>query len=272
MAKRDAIFDYSSHFDTSTYLTDVQATWTTNIANATNMRFDRQWSGDPSATPGTALAGWEAGMFKRLDVWDIANDPAYLTRDDGTDAKIDYTAVHRLIRNIKSTFNLPNATNTSTWPNQYTCAAAEQHSLIWSDKDRAKEPMALSFATGGMINDQDSDNHMQCGLFIPISGFSDSGVDDNTCGWTVRPTATNATTYNAHYQALVDASTAVGSYTDPTLVGSEFTQTGEIVLINMENQYRPTVQSWSEDQLCLLISWSDKSYDDIKTLMDAAVA
>ena len=40
----------------------------------------------------------------------------------------------------------------------------------------------------------------------------------------------------------------------------------------MENQYRPTHQSWTEDQLTLMITWSDNSYSDIKTLMDAAVA
>jgi len=272
MAKRDAIFDYSSHFDTSTYLADISATWTTNIASATNLRHDRNWTGNPGATPGTALAGWEAGKFKQLDVWDIANDPAYLTRDAGTDAKIDYTAVHRLIRNIKSTFNLPNAIDAATWPDQYLCAADETHFLWLGDKDRAKEPMALSFASGGMVNDLDSDKHIKCGLFIPISGWSDAGVDDNTGSWTVRPTATNATTYKAHNQALVDASTAAASYTDPTLVGSEFTQTGEIVLMNLENQYRPTHQSWTEDQLTLIITWSDDSYSTIKALMDAAVA
>jgi len=272
MAKKDAIFDYSSHFDTEPYLADITATWTTNIANVVNVRHDRQWSGDPSATPGTALAGWEAGMWKNLTVWDIANDPSYLTRDAGTDAKIDPTAVHRLIRNIKTTFNLPNPIDTATWPDQYLCAADETHFLWLADKDRAKEPMALSFASGGMVNDLDSDKHTKCGLFIPISGWSDAGVDDNTGSWTVRPTATNSTTYNSHYQGLVDASTAAASYTDPTLVGSEFTQAGEIVLINFESQYRPTPQSWTEDALTLMITWSDDSYSDIKTLMDAAVA
>ncbi len=279
MAKKDAIFDYSSHFDTEPYLADITATWTTNIAQTANVRHDRQWSGNPGATPGTALAGWEAGMWKHLMVWSIANDPSYLTRDAGTDAKIDPTAVHRLIRNLKSTFNLPNPIDLATWPDQYKCDTDEMHFLWMTDKDRAGEPMALSFAGGGMVqdeyhqfSDQDADKHTKCGLFIPISGWSDAGVDDNTGSWTVRPTATNATTYKAHNQALVDASTAAASYTDPTLVGSEFTQTGEIVLINLENQYRPTHQSWTEDSLTLMITWSDDSYDDIKTLMDAAVA
>jgi hypothetical protein len=272
MAKKDAIFDYSSHFDTEPYLADISATWTTNIANATNVRHDRQWSGNPGATPGTALAGREAGMWKQLIVWDIANDPSYLTRDDGSKNKLDPTAVHRLIRNIKTTFNLPNPIDTATWPDQYLCAGGEKHYLWWQSKDRAKEPMALSYTGGGMINDEDSDNHHQCALFIPISGYSDSGLDDNTGSWTVRPTATNATTFKAHYQGLVDASTAAASYTDPSLVGSEFTQTGEIVLINLENQYRPTPQSYTEDVLTLIIVWSNKSYSDIKTLVDAAIA
>jgi len=270
MAKKDAIFDYSSHFDTEPYLADISATWTTNTAQVTNARHDRQWSGDPGATPGTALTGWEAGKWKELQVWDIANDSTYLTRDDGTDDKIDPTAVHRLIRNIKTAFNLPNPIDTATWPDEYTCNVDEQHFLWWSDKDRAAEPVALSNTSGGMKNN--NGNHLQCALFIPISGWSDSGVDDNTGSWTVRPTATNWSTYNAHYQTLVDASTAAGSYTSPTLVGSEFTQTGEIVLVNLENQYRPTVESWTEDQLMLIISWSNKSYSNIKTLIDAAIA
>lgn len=272
MAKKDAIFDYSSHFDTSSYLSDVVATFNANQAKAINVRHDRNWQTDPGATPGTALAGWEAGMWKTLTAWDISNDSSYLTRDAGTDAKIDPTAVHRLIRNIKTTFNLPNPIDTGTWPDQYLCATDETHFLWLADKDRAKEPMALSFTSGGIINDKDADKHIKCGLFIPISGWSDAGVDDNTGSWTVRPTATNATTYKNHYKALEDANTAAADYTDPTLVGSEFTQAGKIVLINMENQYRPTHQSWTEDQLTLMITWSDNSYSDIKTLMDAAVA
>jgi len=272
MAKRDAIFDYTSAFNTEPYLADIHATYADNAASAVSTRLDRQWTGDPAATPGTALAGWEAGMWKALSVWDIPNDPSYQIRDAGVALKQDYTAVHKLIRNIKDAFNLPYPIDTPAWKDEYTCGAGEMHFLWWEDGNRAAEPMNLSFASGGMINDDDSNNHMKCALFIPISGYSDSGVDDNTASWTVRPTATNASTYNAHYQALVDASTAAGSYTSPTLVGSEFTQTGEICLINLENQYRPTVQSWSEDQLMVMIAWSNKSYAQIKTIIDAAIA
>lgn len=279
MAKKDAIFDYSSHFDTSEYLTDIQATWEANKAKATNVRQDRNWTGDPGAAPGTALAGWEAGMFKSLSVWDMDYEPNYLKRDPGTKTKLDSTPVHRLIRNLKSTFNLPNPIDLATWPDQYTCATDEMHFLWSTDKDRAGEPMALSFASGGMVqdeyhqfSDQDADKHTKCGLFIPISGWSDGGVDSSTGSWTVRPTATNVTTYKNHYQTLQDASTAAADYTDPTLVGSEFTQTGKVVLINFENQYRPTPQTYTESSLSFLITWCNDSYSDIKALMDAAVA
>ena len=104
MAKKDAIFDYSSHFDTSEYLTDVQATWEANKAKANNVRQDRNWTGDPGAAPGTALAGWEAGMWKKLDLWDIVNEPDYLVRDPGNKNKLDYTAAHRLVRKLKEHF------------------------------------------------------------------------------------------------------------------------------------------------------------------------
>jgi hypothetical protein len=280
MAKKDAIFDYTSHFDTGPYLADIQATWTANAARITNIRHDINFAGDPGATPRvTPVAGWEEGMWKNLSIWDIVNEPAYLTRDTDNKNKLDFTAVHRLIRNIKSTFNLPNPIDVATWPDEYNCVPTEQQFLWLTDKDRGSEPMALSFAGGGMIHDplhqtldQDADKHIKCGLFIPISGWSDAGVDDNTGSWTVRPTATNATTFKAHYQALEDANTAAADYTDPTLVGSEFTQTGEIVLINLENQYRPTPQTYTEDSLMLMITWCNYTYSDIKTLMDAAVA
>ena len=47
MAKRDAIFDYSSSFDTSSYLTDITNVWSNNTAKQTNDRFDVMWSGNP---------------------------------------------------------------------------------------------------------------------------------------------------------------------------------------------------------------------------------
>jgi hypothetical protein len=279
MAKKDAIFDYTSHFDTSSFLADISATWTANAARIENVRHDINFMGDPGGTPDTPLAGWEEGKWKTLSVKNIVNEPAYLTRDDGNKNKLDFTAVHRLIRHIKSTFNLPNPIDLATWPDRYDVAHTEDHFLYLMDKDRASEPMALSFAEGGMVMDrehnfldQDADKHLKCALMIPISGWSDSGVDDNTGSWTVRPSATNATTFKNHYKALEDANTATASYTDPTLVGSEFTQTGEIVLLNLENQHRFTPQSWTEDQVMLVINWSNKSYSDIKTLMDAAVA
>ena len=269
MAKRDAIFDYSGSFDTSSYLTDIGNVWSNNTAKQVNNRFDVMWSGNPGASPGTALSGWDAGMFKVMDLYSIPNDAEYLTRDDGTDDKLDYTAVHRLIRNIKSAFNLPNAINNSTWPNEYTCADDEQHALFWSSKDVASHPMCLSNAAGSL---KDGSNNIKCALIIPISGFSDYGGNDNIGSWTVWPTSTNWTTFNNHYTTLKDASTAAASYTDPTKTGSEFAQTGSVVLVNFENMHKPTAVSRTKDQLSLIISWSNKSYSDIKTLIDAATA
>tara|TARA_R100000008_G_scaffold86385_1_gene79273 strand:- start:1447 stop:2286 length:840 start_codon:yes stop_codon:yes gene_type:complete len=279
MAKKDAIFDYGSHFDTSSYLSDIVATYNANKARATDVRHDRNWQADPGAAPGTALAGWEAGMWKKLDLWDIVNEPDYLVRDPGNKNKLDYTAAHRLVRKLKEHFNLPNPIDTATWPDRYETTHTEQHFLWLTDKDRAGEPMALSFHSGGMIHDelhqfqdQDADKHTKCGLFVPISGWADGGVDSNTGAWTVRPTATNATTYKNHYKALVDANTAAADYTSPALVGSEFTQTSKLALINFENQYGPTPQTYTESSLSLLITWNDHTYAQIKALMDAAIA
>ena len=205
-----------------------------------------------------------------MSVYGIPNDETYLTRDEGTDAKLDPTAVHRLIRNIKTAFNLPNAIDTSTWPDEYTSVADEQHFLWWTSKDVASQPMSLSNTAGSMK--ATNGNQIKCGLVIPISGFSDYGGDDNVGSWTVWPTSTNWTTFNNHYTTLKNASTAAASYTDPTKSGSEFTQTGSVVLINFENMHKPTAVSRTKDQLSLIITWSNKSYADIKTLIDAAIA
>jgi len=271
MAKKDAIFDYSSAFDTSSYLVDIANTWDNNTAGQSNMRMDMMWSGDPDGTPGAALSGWDVGTFKMMGVYGIPNDATYLTRDPDTDAKMDCTAVHRLIRNVKSTFNLPNPIDLDTWPDQYTCADDEQHGLYWSSKDVGANPIQMN-SSGGWMIDQTTNNYIQCGLLMPISGWDDYSGEPNVGSWTVWPTSTNFTTYNSHYQGLVDAGTAVASYTDPTKVGSEFTQTGSVVLVNFENQYKPTAVSRTKDQLSLAITWSNKSYADIKALIDAAIA
>ena len=131
--------------------------------------------------------------------------------------------------------------------------------------------MSLSNAAGSM-NALGTSNYIKCGLIIPISGFSDYGGDDNVGSWTVWPTSTNWTTFNNHYTTLKNASTAAADYTDPTKSGSEFAQTGSVVLVNFENMHKPTAVSRTKDQLSLIISWSNKSYADIKTLIDAAIA
>ena len=271
MAKKDAIFNYSSAFDTSSYLTDIESTWTDNAATHRNIRHDMLWSGDPDGTPGTALSGWDVGTFKLLKVHDIPNDATYLTRDSGTSNKIDNTAVHRLIRNIKTAFNLPNVIDVDAWPNEYTCANDEQHSLNWTSKDVGAYPICMN-ASGGWMRDGRTGDHVQCALVVTISGYDDYGSGANVGSWTVWPTSTNFTTYNSHYQGLVDASTAVASYTDPTKVGTEFVEAGNVVLLNLENQHKPTAVSRTKDQLSLSISWSNKSYADIKSLIDAAIA
>ena len=99
MAKKDAIFDYSSHFDTDPYLSGIEKNWTDNESDAFNVRIDAQWRGDPSDESIAVRAGWEAGKFKKLDLYDITYDAVA-----GSECQ---SMTHKLLYDLKQKFNLP---------------------------------------------------------------------------------------------------------------------------------------------------------------------
>ena len=264
MAKKDAIFNYSSNFDSSGYTTGMLAYWNANQANVINDRFDIMRSGDPTASPGTALTGWEVGTVKALSLYGVALDSSLSPNEDGFQ-----TMSHKLVYDIKRAFNLPNQENLATWKDEYTAAAGERHFYNWTSKDMASWPMALSQDGFNL----DGTNNTKCALVIGISGMDDYGVSGQDMSYTVRPTSTNVSTYNAHYQTQVDNSTAAADYTSPTQVGSQFSQTGKILLINFENHWQPTdIASNTKDQLKFVMAWSSHTYAQIKALIDAAIA
>lgn len=264
MAKKDAIFDYSSNFDSSGYTTGMLADWNANQARTYTDRFEIMWSGDPTQAAGAEIAGWEAGCMKGIDLGSIALDDTLNPNEEGFQSMS-----HKLVYDIKRAFNLPNQENLATWKDEYTTAAGEHHLFVYLSKDMASWPMAL--ATDGFT--LDGTNNTKCALEIGISGFDDYGVSGQDMQYTVRPTATNVSTYNAHYQTLRDNNTAAADYTSPTQVGSQFSQIGNVLLINYENQWQPTnIGSHTKDQIKLIIAWSSHSYAQIKALIDAAIA
>ena len=265
MAKRDAIFDYSSHFDSSSYTVGMQADWDNNASNHHNDRMDIMWSGDPSASPGAQPSGWGPNLIKGLSVFDIALDAsAPAPNEEGFQ-----TTTHKLIYDIKRAFNLPNQENLATWKDEYTTAAQEHHLYMWTSKDLVSFPMTM--AQDGF--NLDGSNNTLCALEIGVSGFERHGGNANEMSYTVRPTSTNVTAYNAHYQTQVDNSTAAADFTSPPQVGSQFSQVGNIILINYENHWQPTdYANADKDELKLLIAFASHSYAQIKALMDAAIA
>ena len=264
MAKKDAVFNYSSAFDTSSYLAGVQDDWNNNVGNSSNDRMDLMWYGDPtvvnSGSQPSAISGWDEGKWKVISPYNIA----FNSTPDGF-----ASTAHKLIYDIKRAFNLPNQENWDTWKDEYTVASGEYHILHWSDKTAASHPMIIS--QPGWVGTAGQDP-LKCALIIGISGLSDYGGDDNSMSYTVRPTQTNVTNSNTHYKNLTDASTAAADYTNPTKVGTEFTSTGDIQLVNFENHWQPTPASFTKDQLKLVIMWSTHTYAQIKTLVDTAIA
>ena len=263
MAKKDAIFNYSSNFDSSPYIAGVTDDWNNNQAGVYNDRFDIMWSGDPTASPGTALTGWEAGNVKGLDLYNVGLAP-YAKEFEAA------TWSHKLIYDIKRAFNLPNQETMSSWKDEYTRAAGEHHLFVHTSKDMASWPMSLGGQDGFTL---DGTNNTKCALEVGIFGFDQHGAGASDMQYTVRPTATNVSTYNAHYQTLRDNNTAAADYTSPTQVGSQFSQIGNVLLLNFENQWQPTdVENNDKDQMKLIIAWSSHSYAEIKALIDAAIA
>ena len=268
MAKKDAIFDYSSHFDVTPYLTECNATVTNNASNMQTDRLDNMWYGDPTATAPTPPSGWDVGTFKALHLYDIDFESSYV--------ELDTTPIHKLVRDVKETFNLPNKLgthadgDTAAWGNEYTCHADQSDFVHFLAKECVAFPMVMNPMA---FNDPaGSGATKKCELLIGLSGGENWGLDTHELSFKVRPTMTNQTTFNAHNQTLADASTAPASYTNQTLSGSEFTQTGSVLLMNSTNQYQPTPVSRTADHIVLHIAWYAHTYAEIKALMDAAIA
>jgi len=265
MAKRDAIIDYSAAFDTAPYLSGVGTNWTDNVSSAVNVRMDAQWRGDPSDDSIAVRAGWEAGKFKKLDLYGIP-----LNAVPGGSFQ---SMTHKLLYDIKVAFNLPNQYNKATWDDQYSRDAGESHALWWRAANTPAEPMKMSDqSTGALMNVADS-NAIKCSLLIPISGFTYYGVNDNTAKYTVWPTSTNMGTMNTHYTSLEDADTAAASWSNPTKVGSEFTQSSDLCLINYQNYWQGTpTPTQDTNVLMMAIGYTTHTYAQIKALIDAAIA
>jgi hypothetical protein len=264
MAKKDAIFDYSSAFDTSSYLSGIGSDWSNNVGNAVNFTNDQNWRGDPSSSI-AVRAGWEAGTWKRLDLYNIAFDSSI----GGGFASM----THRLLYDIKVAFNLPNQYNLATWQDEYTRDAGEDHVLQMKVGNKPATPMIKADTATGMCLNPSDNNAFKCVLAIPISGYNFHGVNDNTGSWTVWPTSTNISTMNTHYTTLEDNNTASASWTDPTKVGSEFTETGSIILLNGNTYHKPSsTPAQTTDTLLLGIGYTTHTYAQIKALIDAAIA
>jgi hypothetical protein len=268
MAKKDAIFDYSSHFDVTPYLTECNATVTNNSSNWQTDRVDNMWYGNPTADAPTPPSGWDVGTFKALHLYDIDFESNY--------KELDTTPVHKLVRDIKEAFNLPNKLgthadgDTAAWGNEYTCHADESNFVHYVAKECAAFPMVMN--PMAFNNPRQSGATKKCELLIGLSGGENYSLAGHMLRMKVRPTMTNQSTFNAHNQALADASTAPADYTNQTLSGSEFTQNGSIILINCTNQYQPVPVSRTVDHTVLHIAWYSHTYAQIKALMDAAIA
>tara|TARA_R100000988_G_C4000552_1_gene168774 strand:- start:954 stop:1757 length:804 start_codon:yes stop_codon:yes gene_type:complete len=267
MAKKDAIFDYSSHFDVTPYLTECNATITNNSSNWQTDRVDNMWYGAPTETAPTPPSGWDVGTFKALHLYDMDFESNY--------KELDPTPIHKLVRDIKEAFNLPNKLGTHAdgelvaWGNEYTCHADESNFLHLTAKECTAFPMVMNPMA---FNDpKQSGDTKKCELLIGLQGGENNGLASHNLKMKVRPTMTNQTTFNAHNKTLADASTAPASYTNQTLSGSEFTQAGSVVLINCTNQYQP-ISDFSVDSITLNIAWYSHTYAEIKALIDAAIA
>ena len=276
MAKKDAIFDYGSSFDTSSYLTGISSDWDNNVGDALNIRFDLLWRGTPRAetvihngSSTAAISGWDVGTWKKLDVWNVSLDASV---GGGFQSWS-----HRLIYDIKRAFNLPNQEDLDTWKDEYTRDTGEEHYLWWQAGGRTPWPMVMSHPTKGGMRGGDAsgireDRDFRCALVVPVKGFSFYGGADNEDSVVVWPTSTNIDTMNNHYKSLEDASTAAADWTSPTKVGTEFTSSSSVHLINFENYWQGKPTAAPTDTLSICIGWNSHSYADIKALIDAAIA
>ena len=281
MAKSDAITDYSNNgmLSTADMIPGALAVWEANKGNAIDFGLDHAWSGDTTAAPGTALSGWDVGTWKYLRFSDCPYDPSYQLPE--------HTAAHSMLRHIKTKFNLPSAGSDADWADDFgshystLIDSGEYSGFLYQAKECASHPMIMSRSS--MVGENTTINawpsampegvgtHWKCTLMIGLQGWELDVGATRSMSFTVRPSDTNITNYNTHYQALVDAGTAAADYTDPVLEGTEFTESGNILLVNCENQFRQTTMNTDADRLWLTIRWSNHSYAQIKALMDAAM-
>ena len=281
MAKSDAITDYSNNgmLSTADMIPGALAVWEANKGNAIDFGLDHAWSGDTTAAPGTALSGWDVGTWKYLRFSDCPYDPSYQLPE--------HTAAHSMLRHIKTSFNLPSAGSDADWADDFDVYysalinGGEFSGFLYQAKECVSHPMVMSRSSmvgeNTTINAWPSGNpegvgtHWKCMLYIGLQGWAlDVGVE-RSMSITVRPNDTNITNYNAHYKALADASTATTDYTDPALEGTEYTEVGNILLVNCENQFRFTTLNTDTDRMWLQICWNSHSYAQIKALMDATM-
>ena len=283
MAKKDAIFDYGSSFDTSSYLTGVGKDWDNNVGSAIDVRFDFLWRGTPraeshihSASSSAAISGWDVGSWKRLSFNDIPlqDYSAYPASNENGFGSMS----HQLVYDVKRAFNLPNQETLATWVDEYTCDVDEHHFLWWGAAGHTPWPMIMSHPTKGGMRSGDTDGNpvedkdLKCMLSIPIRGHAYLGGDDNEEHAVVWPTSTNIDAMNDHYATLEAANTPAADWTNPPKVGTEFNQASKLSLGNFENYYQRKPVAVSTDTLNLCIAWNSHSYAEIKALIDAAVA
>ena len=285
MIQSDAIMDYSNngHYSTAAKVEEVLAVWEANKNSAHNIRHDHAWSGDTTVAPGAPLSGWDEGMWKLLHLMGCAYDPSYQL--------LEHTPAHTMIRHFKTLFNLPNQGTDEEWEDNYGEHAStwldngEHQCFFYTSKNIASSPMSLSKPS--MVSENTSteaggwgypgsglgaSNNIKCGLLIGLQGGNlDVGVGRGM-SVTVRPDDDDVASYNNHYKALRDANTPAADYTDPPAAGAEYVVEGNILLVNYENQFRPTTLNADTDRICLSIGWTNHTYAQIKATMDEAIA
>jgi len=263
MAKKDSIFNYSSAFDTSGYIAGVKSVWAANKSNAWDAGTHKFYSGTP-AVDTTPPTGWEKENWKFLEFHKLVLDGSV----DGSNDQGFETEAHRLVYDIKRAFNLPNQEDLSTWKDEYTCADGEHHLFYRTKAGTANMP----YLNGASTDVDGTGDTLKCSLIMGIEGFSPYGGTDQEDSIDVRPSMGTQSVFDTHYKTQYDASTLPAAFTSPTLVGTEFTQVGNIILLNLETAWKGSDVVRTNDFITMNIVWSSHTYAQIKTIIDTAIA
>jgi hypothetical protein len=263
MAKKDAVFNYSSAFDTSGYLSGIKSVWTANKDKAFNAGIHKFWSGTPTEDK-TPPAGWERENAKYLSAWECDLDSSV----SGSNDQGFQTELHRLIYDIKRALNLPNQEDLASWKDEYTCADGEHHLFFWTKAGTADCPYTCRTSHNVLPEGAP----IKANLIIGIEGFDVHGGTDDSPSVDVRPSMSTQSVFDNHYKTQYDASTLAADYTSPTLVGSEYTLRSNLMLLNYENAWKGSDVVRSKDNLSINIAWSSHTYAQIKTIIDTAIA